>query len=62
VAASRLGVSPPACVVVEDAPAGIEAACAASMPVIGIATTFPRDRLACDACVDDLRAVTVRAL
>jgi sugar-phosphatase len=61
-AASRLGVPPSACVVIEDAPAGIEAAHAAGMPVIGITTTFPRERLACDVCVDDLRAMTVRAV
>jgi mannitol-1-/sugar-/sorbitol-6-phosphatase len=61
-AASRLGVPPSACVVVEDAPAGIEAARAAGMPVIGITTTFPRERLACDVCVDDLRALMVRAV
>jgi sugar-phosphatase len=57
-AASRLCVPPSACIVVEDAPAGIEAARAAGMPVIGITTTFPRERLACDVCVDDLRALT----
>ena len=61
-AASRLGVTPSACVVIEDAPAGIESARAAGMHVIGITTTFPRERLACDICVDDLRVVTVLAI
>jgi mannitol-1-/sugar-/sorbitol-6-phosphatase len=59
-AASRLGVAPAACVVVEDSPAGIESARAAGMTVIGITTTFPRERLACEVCVDDFRRVTVR--
>jgi beta-phosphoglucomutase len=44
-AAQRLGVPPPACVVVEDAPVGIEAALAAVMRVIGLAGTHPADRL-----------------
>lgn len=37
--AERLGVDPSACVVVEDAPAGIKAAQAAGMRVIAVATT-----------------------
>jgi mannitol-1-/sugar-/sorbitol-6-phosphatase len=61
-AASRLGVAPSACVVIEDAPAGIEAARAAGMPVIGITTTFPQERLACEFCVDDFRVVRVRVV
>lgn len=60
-AASRLGIAPAACVVIEDAPAGIESARAAGMPVIGVTTTFPRERLDCDCCVDDFRVMTVRA-
>jgi sugar-phosphatase len=58
-AAARLGVAPSACVVIEDAPAGIESARAAGMPVIGITTTFPRERLACDCCIDDFRVMAV---
>lgn len=43
------------CVVIEDAPAGIEAAHAAGMPVIAIATTYPADQLsAADAVVERL--------
>jgi mannitol-1-/sugar-/sorbitol-6-phosphatase len=61
-AASRLGVAPSTCVVIEDAPAGIEAARAAGMRVIGISTTFPREHLACDVCVDDLHGMTIRAV
>ena len=45
VAAQRLGKAPQQCVVVEDAPAGIEAALAAGMHVIGIAATHPREEL-----------------
>lgn len=44
-AAQRLGLSPGVCVVVEDAPAGIEAALAAGMQVIGFVGTHPRARL-----------------
>ena len=38
VAASRLGVTPERCVVVEDAEAGIEAACRAGMRSVGVGT------------------------
>jgi mannitol-1-/sugar-/sorbitol-6-phosphatase len=61
-AALRLGVAPAACVVMEDAPAGIDSGRAAGMTVIGITTTFPREQLACDCHVDDFRAMTVRRL
>ena len=43
--ATRLGVAPGQCVVVEDAPAGIEAARAAGMRVIGVAATHSREAL-----------------
>lgn len=45
-AAVRLGVSPAECVVVEDAPAGIQSAHAAGMPVIAVVTTHSIDDLA----------------
>lgn len=45
-AAERLGVSPSSCVVIEDAPAGIDAALAAGMRAIGVTTGHPRERLA----------------
>lgn len=60
-AAARLGKRPDECIVVEDAPAGIEAGLAAGMRVIGVATTYPRSRLAgCTAIVTDLSEILVR--
>jgi len=54
-AAARLGRSPEECVVVEDAPAGIESAQAAGMRVIAIAVTYARARLSdADAIVSRL--------
>jgi len=44
-AAQRLGVPLAECVVVEDAPVGIEAARAAGMKSIGLSGTHPTDRL-----------------
>jgi sugar-phosphatase len=53
--AQLLGVEPGACTVVEDAPAGIAAARAAGMRVIGVSTTFPAGELrGADAVIDDL--------
>ena len=45
-AADRLGVPYARCVVIEDAPEGIEAGKAAGMRTIGVATTRPPERLA----------------
>jgi beta-phosphoglucomutase-like phosphatase (HAD superfamily) len=44
-AAIGLGFSPADCVVIEDAPPGIDAAKAAGMQAIAVATTYPADRL-----------------
>lgn len=44
-AAERLGVEPAACVVLEDAPAGVTAGKAAGMTVWAVLTTTPRDAL-----------------
>jgi mannitol-1-/sugar-/sorbitol-6-phosphatase len=44
-AASRLGVSPDRCVVVEDAPIGILAARRAGMNILGVTTTFAAEML-----------------
>ena len=45
VAAERVGVEPGRCVVIEDAPAGIEGAKAAGMRCIGVSTTRKPERL-----------------
>jgi sugar-phosphatase len=62
-AAARLGRAPGECIVIEDAPPGIEAAHAAGMRVIAIASTYSRARLtAADAIVErisDLRITHV---
>lgn len=44
--ARMLGVEPSRCLVIEDAPAGIEAALSAGMPLIAVTTTHPADELA----------------
>jgi sugar-phosphatase len=56
-AARDLGVEPADCLVMEDAPAGIEAARAAGMPVIAVTTTHPPDQLPADVRVRDLSGV-----
>ena len=61
VGASRMGKSVESCVVIEDAPAGIEAARAAGMQVIGITTTHPREALECVVVVDRLSALRILA-
>ena len=54
-AARRLGVAPDCCLVIEDAPGGIEAACCAGMHSLAVTTTHPREDLAAaDAVVDSL--------
>jgi sugar-phosphatase len=61
VAAAKLGIAPGACVVVEDAPSGIEAAHNAGMRVIAVATTHTPEELgAADNVIDALSALTVR--
>ncbi|MEA2764620.1 MAG: mannitol-/sugar-/sorbitol-6-phosphatase [Gemmatimonadaceae bacterium] len=59
-AAARLGYSGADCLVIEDAPAGIESARAAGMRVIAITTTFSRESLtAADVVVDHLTDLSV---
>jgi mannitol-1-/sugar-/sorbitol-6-phosphatase len=45
-AARELGADPGECVVLEDAPAGVEAGRAAGMHVVGVLTTHPAEALA----------------
>ena len=60
--AARLGVSPSDCLVVEDAPAGLQAGRAARALVLALATTHPTEALGdADFIVPDLRSVQVTA-
>jgi sugar-phosphatase len=59
-AATRLGRSPEDCIVIEDAPAGIEAAHNAGMRAIAIACTYPAHRLGeAVAVVEQLSDLTI---
>jgi sugar-phosphatase len=58
-AAAALAAAPSDCVVVEDAPAGIQAARAAGMGVIALTTTHARDDLPADAWVTSLAGIRV---
>lgn len=61
-AAAALGSAPAHCVVVEDAPAGVEAARRAGMGVVALTTTHGSDELAgADAVVGSLADVTIAA-
>ena len=56
-AASRLKVGSTECIVVEDAPAGIEAARSAGMRVLALTTTHPASMLNADAFAPSLASV-----
>lgn len=56
-AARRLGVDPRRCLVVEDAPKGLEAAHAAGCFTLAVVTTTARDELDADAVVTNLSEV-----
>ena len=56
-AARRLGADPTRCLVVEDAPKGLEAAHAAGCFSLAVVTTTPREELHADAVVSDLADV-----
>ena len=53
----KLGADPKRCLVVEDAPMGLQAAHAAGSFTLAVVTTTPREALDADAVVDDLSAV-----
>ncbi len=61
-AAQRLGIEPARCVVIEDSPAGLQAAQTAGMTVIGVATTHePPALAAADLTLAALSQLTLRA-
>jgi mannitol-1-/sugar-/sorbitol-6-phosphatase len=57
-AARALGVRPGECVVVEDAPAGVEAGTRAGMAVVAVTTTHASTALATPHVVRDLAGVS----
>ena len=64
-AAHKLGRAPADCVVIEDAPQGIEAARRAGMKVLAVTSSHPAGELAADRVVESLtevRASTLRQL
>jgi len=60
-AAKLLGVEPAACLVVEDAPAGLAAAAAAGCAALALTTTHTADELSADLVVATLADVTLLA-
>jgi mannitol-1-/sugar-/sorbitol-6-phosphatase len=58
-AAVALAVPPSDCLVIEDAPAGVEAARAAGMDVVAVTTTHRREELQADACASSLAEIHV---
>jgi sugar-phosphatase len=58
-AARLLGVTPTECLVIEDTPAGIQAARAGGMRSLGITTTYSCDELSSEYCIRDFTAVRI---
>ena len=59
--AEKLKVPPTECLVIEDAPAGIESACAGGMKVIGITSTYDAHVIkSADAVVASLAQIQIR--
>jgi beta-phosphoglucomutase len=62
-AAQQLGAEPANCLVIEDAPHGVEAARRAGMKCIGLATTFDRQTLSrADRVVDSFAQIDLAAV
>ena len=62
-AAKQLGVEPANCLVIEDAPHGVEAARRAGMKCIGLTTTFDRQTLShADSVVDSFADIDLAGL
>ena len=59
--ARRLGVEPGRCLVVEDAPSGLQAAQAAGMGTVAVTTTHRAEELHADAVIGALDAIRVVA-
>jgi sugar-phosphatase len=62
-AAKQLGIAAKRCVVIEDAPAGIEAGIRAGMAVIGLTTTHRREELfekGADVVIDQLASLSIQ--
>ena len=60
-AAEAMGLPPEHCIVVEDAPAGVEAARAAGMRVVGLLTTHdPHVLQRADLLIEDFNEITAR--
>jgi sugar-phosphatase len=59
-AARRLGRPPAECLVIEDAPAGVQAALAAGMRVVALPTTHPAEELVAATLVASWEDVVVR--
>lgn len=58
--AERLGFRPEECLVIEDAPAGIQSARAGGMKVIGITSTYGPEKLAeADVVVQELKRIQI---
>ncbi len=63
ICAERLDLSPKSCIVIEDAPLGIEAARRAGMKVVAVTTTHEEDALQeADLIVDTLEVLTLTGL
>ena len=58
-AARRLGVEPAHCLVIEDTPAGIQAARAGGMRSLGIMTTYSCEELGSEHCIRDFTSMHV---